>query len=140
MNDLISLIKLADPKNEVIQMTANDFKKCSSGCRIRTKVLIEGNNIPILSSIREIEFRKGTRSLFYKENLIDESFKQSNFLKKKFVPIIPESINVDLGINSNKLKKIKKELLPLMPPIKRLFWNELPTNDNARDLCTFSET
>lgn len=76
--------------------------------------------------------------MFYKTSLNDETFKDSEFMRKKFDKGIPESC-IDKGINTNKLNKIKNDLLPHMPARKRIFWNELPVCNSSKDMCTSSE-
>lgn len=41
---------------------------------------------------------------------------------------------ISVGINTEKKRKIVEKLLPNMPPRKKIFWNELPTNDSIPDL------
>lgn len=86
-------------------MTSRDFFKFKNGCKARNKKATNENVIPTLENIRSVEFRKGCWSMFYKENIDDEEFKESTFLTKKFKLEIPERGKEDRGINAEKLEK-----------------------------------
>ncbi|GFR94559.1 CAI-1 autoinducer sensor kinase/phosphatase CqsS [Elysia marginata] len=43
------------------------------------------------------------------------------------------------GIEPKKKENIVNNLLPLMPPNRRFFWNDLPLNAHAKDLTVFDE-
>lgn len=84
------------------------FFKFKNGCKMHNKSAANVNIILILDNIRSVQFRKGSRSMFYKENIDDVEYKESSFLTKKIKLEIPDRGSEDRGINSDKQEKIKK--------------------------------
>ena len=59
----------------------------------------------------------------------------AEFLKKKSdMSVKPEDRSSPRGIIAQKKDGIVKNLCPLMPRSRALFWEQLPTNDGAVDL------
>lgn len=52
---------------------------------------------------------------------------------------MPPRLPKNVGINTLKLDRIKKQLVPLMPARKRTYWENLATSANAKDLCFNNE-
>ena len=118
-----------------IQMPFSDFalfKNESSNAK--------GINKPLLHPIKEVQFRKDDTNLYYK-NRHNEDWKQVNFLKKKVkenIKNLSGSISRRSGargIQTSKLRDIKKNLLPLMPNNRHSFWNQLQADDGNNDLA-----
>lgn len=87
-----------------------------------------------LNDIRSVQFRKGSKKLYYKLSLEEELFSEVAFLHPKFKFSIPESYTLPRGLNTKKKNIITKELLPHMPPRKQLFWKSLSSSDDLEDL------
>lgn len=136
MNDVKQVVKEADKSNDILEMRATDFRHFKDGCKQRRIGDKDTFIIPKLENIRTAEFRKSSRSMFYKNFIDDEIFKESVFLKPNFKLQLPDIQKENVGINSKKLNKIKSELLPHMHPRKRTFWNEMDSSDVSKDLCT----
>ena len=88
--------------------------------------------------MRVVEFRRGQKSLFVKQNHNDAEFTELDFLKKKFKPrsaILPSLRTSDRGIPQSKKDDIANKLLPLMPENRRGFWQTLSVSDEP-DLLT----
>ena len=123
------LIKGANKFNKVITLHAEDFKKFENGCMQRKKGVV----LPKLQDITSVQFRKGSKKLYYKLSL-EEEFSEVAFLHPKFKFTLPESYTLPRGLNANKKNVITKELLPHMPPRKQLFWESLSSSNDLEDL------
>lgn len=133
---LVKIIDKSSKKTRCHVLSFSDFFSFQDGCKVR-----KNNNIPLLESIRIVQFRKESKSLFYKKSFSDKNFVEVDFLKKKFIIDFPERpFSVPLGINTSKKEKILKSLCPaFLDERRKLFWQFLPTNDAAPDLCNISE-
>lgn len=89
-----------------------------------------------LAEMAVVQFRRGSRSLFYKKHHSDEcTFVTADFLKKKSdISVLPESKTIPRGIPLSKKQQIVRNLCPLMPRSRAVFWEQLPTNDESDDL------
>ena len=89
-----------------------------------------------LAEMTVVQFRRGSRSLFYKKShSVDSAFVTADFLKKKAdISVFPENKANPRGIPSSKKQELIRNLCPLMPRSRALFWEQLPTNDQSRDL------
>lgn len=133
--DFSDFLALVAKCGMAIEMSFSDFalfKNESSNAK--------GINKPLLHPIKEVQLRKDDTHMYYK-NRHSEDWKQVNFLKKKvqdtiknLAEIIPRR-SAARGIQTSKLRDIKKNLLPLMPNNRRLFWNELKEDDGSHDLA-----
>lgn len=128
--DLEKLIRSSNRLNDIISLRAEDFKLFENGFIQRKK----GSSFPKLCDIKSVQFRKGSKKLFYKLELEDEIFLEVSMLKPKFKIELPQSLHFDRGINSTKKQTILKELVPHMPPRKQIFWTNLPSSDEQEDL------
>lgn len=128
--DLEKLIKSSNKNNHVISLHAQDFKLFENGCMTRKK----GTVVPKLNDIKTVQFRKGSRKLFYQLELEGDDFSEVNILNQKFKLSLPDSCSSSRGLNSTKKDNIVKQLLPHMPPRKQIFWNNLPSEENLEDL------
>ena len=80
-----------------------------------------------LGEMAEIQLRRGSNSLFYKQSHIETEFTEIDFLLKKFIPTIPTLLRPqDRGVDEVKKRDIVDKLCPLMPPNRRGFWHSLP--------------
>lgn len=117
---------------KVINMEATNFK-CWKYLSNRATVNKGGHK---LSDMAIVPFRRGVQSLFYKKAHEDNSpFIAADFLKKKYeINVLPENRSIPRGIPTSKKEGIVKNLCPLMPRSRALFWEQLPTTDEADDL------
>lgn len=130
LEDLERLIKSSNKHNHVISLHAQDFKLFENGSMTRKK----GTALPKLNDIKSVQFIKGSRKLFYKLELENDDFSEVNFLHPKYKLSLPETCTSNRGLNSSKKDAIVRQLLPHMPPRKQIFWNNLPSSDNMKDL------
>ncbi|GFR59266.1 U-box domain-containing protein 16 [Elysia marginata] len=90
-----------------------------------------------LAEMTAVQFRRGSRFLYYKRSHDNTPFVVVDFLKKiekADIGIIPERKAVPRGIPASKKEGIVKTLCPLMPRSRAVFWEDLPTNDDVGDL------
>jgi hypothetical protein len=123
-------------KIKPVVMGTTDFRQFVAQQRTRkTKGL---PNLPLLSQICTANFRKGSRALFYKTDF-GSDYSEVLFLRPKFdIKTLPEVKAAARGIPTHKKTGILK-LFDGVPAAKRLFWAELPTNDEAHDLIDNAE-
>lgn len=134
--ELKKLITSATTKNIVVDMLINDFKHFETGVKNRKRSSSGSYVIPILRNIKVAEFRKGNKSLFFKDSL-DGEFKEAPFLRSGFnLDYTP--MEQPRGLNTKKKETIVKTLVPYMPPRKAIFWLEMPENDSSTDANTIS--
>ena len=127
---------LAKAKCEVIDIEAKDFVH-----------FMDGSNRPMLTKavpriklaeMSRVLFQRGSRAIKYKtSHSVDDEYKSVDFLKKFNMKIIPSSHSSPRGVPTSKREDIVKKLCPLMPASRRVFWEQLPTNDNSDDLISF---
>lgn len=94
-----------------------------------------------LQNVIEVQFRRGSKNLFYKE-LNNFHYSELNFLQKKYNITNTEfsKVNEKRGIPTDKKQLIVDKLVPLMePPNRRVFWINLKENDSSLDLNTSGE-
>ncbi|CAH1104281.1 unnamed protein product [Psylliodes chrysocephalus] len=109
--DLLNVIDKSSNQTVSKPLTYEDFRGFEDGCRQRSKKADFGINIiPLLEDVRIAEFRKSSRSLFYKTSFRQESYLESSFLKKKFFMTLPPKLSGNRGINVAKRTKIEEVL------------------------------
>ncbi|CAH2000887.1 unnamed protein product [Acanthoscelides obtectus] len=84
VNDFVDVINASSKKNKPIVMRHSDFYPFIDGSKQRRKNISGEVNIPLLDQIKIAEFRKGSRSLFYKTSFDETEYAEANFLKSKF--------------------------------------------------------
>lgn len=100
-DQLVNIIEKSSRKTKCVVLNFSDFFLFQDGCRQR-----KNSNIPLLESVRIIQFRKGSKNFFYKKSFADETFTEVDFLKKKFDINFPDNaISEPLGLNTKKKKK-----------------------------------
>lgn len=121
---------VAKAKSNVIAPSNVDFRNYK-GEQSQSKLAKEGR--PHLASCRQLEFRKGHRSLFYKQQHDDSDFKEFDFMRAKCkLDVIPDTIRESpRGIPDSKKADIVTKLCPLMPASRRVFWEKLSTAMSA---------
>lgn len=130
--ELLQVIKSARKKVEVLPL--ENFNLWQSKKRTTTKIddPLKGFT---LNSVVEVRFEKGSNLLKYKNDFAEENYKELNFLQKKYNTIFfkPTALGVR-GISSIKKNNILKQLVPLMPSNRQIFWNSLPESETSMDL------
>ena len=105
-----------------------DFRSFASQAKLRQK------NRPKLRPIAMVEFRKGSREMYYSYSL-DQELKPFDFLSPVASLAFPQPHEGPRGINTTKKRKIVENLLiKTVPQKNHSFWIELPTNDKSKDL------
>ena len=100
------------------------------------------NDPPILCDIVEIQLRKGSASMYYKTSFKDSSYKESSFLKPRAFlrfnkhKCFPQPVTTRRGITTSKKDGIIKLFHQGVPSAKRQFWQDIPINESAVDLCS----
>lgn len=133
--DFVTVVNNARKSNRVVELT--QFYKFTDHHRQGTKK----QPMPILRTVREAKFQKGSTSLFYKTSSSDTEFKEVQMLTAKARKCITAAAASHKGskevrgINSKKKATILQKLTSHMPPRKREFWSSLPSTDSSADLC-----
>lgn len=73
--------------------------------------------------------------MYYKNTHSETNYKECDITQYESIANMPTTKTKPIGINTAKMSKIKKELLPQMPFAKRLYWENLPKSDESNDLC-----
>ena len=94
---------------------------------------------PYIKDISVVQFRAGSTKLFWKESFNDEDYQSGEFMMKKHRSTTSTNLPVRCktgprGVTSSKLNDIISKIGPIIPVSKRRFWENLPTNDNSKDL------
>ncbi|XP_030757813.1 uncharacterized protein LOC115883597 [Sitophilus oryzae] len=105
--DLENLIRSSNKKNHVISLRYEDFRKFTNGCQGRKK---DSCSVPKLQEIKQVQFKKGSKRLFFKKELEQEEYSEVSFLKPRFKVQLPEAVSCSRGINTEKKEKILKDL------------------------------
>jgi hypothetical protein len=92
--DLEKLIKSSNRFNNIVSLRSEDFKLLKNGCIQRKK----GSPIPKLGEIKSVQFRKGLRKMFFKQELENEEFLESSILKPKFKLELSKSVSTQFGL------------------------------------------
>ena len=120
--DFVSVIAQSNSsKVEVVELECNQIGAWADGhSAVKTKKL------PRLAELKVVQVCRGSRSMFIKKSHGEENFTEMDFLQKKFLASIPAALRThDLGVEEEKKKEIIKNLVPLMPASRRLFWSSL---------------
>ena len=92
-----------------------------------------------MKSIAEVQFKKGSSMLHYKESFLEESyttinFLQPSFLKKDGLKTFPAPSTERRGITQSKRDNIVNTLKGV-PQSAHSFWNSIYCNNTSPDLC-----
>ena len=142
MNEMKNVYDFQDFRNcvsaagSVTLMDITDFYNFEKG---KGESQESKDTCPLLCDVVSIEFRKGSRSLFYKKNHEDPEYKECVFLKRKINKRIKEgsyyvSQKTELrGIQAEKKQHILEKLGGLMPSDRKQFFKDIPES-NAYDM------
>ena len=95
--------------------------------------------MPLMKSIAEVQFKKGSSMLHYKESVLEESYTtvnclQPSFLKKDALKTFPAPSTECRGITQSKRDKLVNTLKGV-PQSAHSFWNSTYCNNTSPDLC-----
>ena len=95
--------------------------------------------MPLMKSIAEVQFKKGSSMLHYKKSFLEESyttviFLQSSFLKKDGLKTFPSPSTERRGITQSKPDNILNTLKGV-PQSAHSFLNSIYWNNTSSDLC-----
>ena len=91
----------------------------------------------LLSDIRVVQFRRGSRNMHVKQYHTDSEFAEFDFLMKNHKPSVDYHTPLrtqDRGIPAAKKSDIIAKLLPLIPSNRHNFWQNIATSENVADL------
>ena len=129
-DDFVKLCQKASKKIKAVVMHPSDFYALEDGHRSRQS---KNLTLPKLSELCEVEFHKGSRSMWCKESF-DNDQTEVNFLKPKVsIETTPDTMQQPRGISTSKKQNIVK-LVASLPAPKRKFWLDMPVNDGSKDL------
>ena len=142
MDDLVEVMKNSNRRNDVHVLTPQNFRDWPAENRSRT---VKGQSIPLLRTIVQAKFVRGTSRMFYKTDFDDVDEKSVNFLKQvassdKNLASMPPARQCNRGLSSAKKAGIIEKLVPRMPTTRRTFWHNLPENANSQDLLNSLES
>lgn len=129
--ELLQVIETSRKNVQVLEL--NQFNSWQSKKRTAKK-----NDDPlknfIVNDVVEVSFTKGYKTLKYKTDFASEH-SELDFLQKKFslTPFVPNVLPIR-GISAAKKQKILKELVPIMPPNRKIFWETIPESETSVDL------
>ena len=131
-DDLVDVMKNSNRRNEVHTLVPQHFRDwpAENACR--------GRNIPLLRSIVQVRFVRGSTEMLYKTDFKGEE-QSVKFLKKaaeKSPAVIPPPRLMSRGVSSAKKAKLLEKLVTRMPENRRSFWQNLPQSENSEDLLS----
>ena len=129
--DFVNLCASSSKNVKPIVMQFSDFYEVKGENRSRQSKKV---TLPKLSDVCEVQFQKGSSSIFYRTSFDEEAPIECPFLRPRFSAqdVPPKCVSVR-GIAPSKKEGIVK-LLDVCPPSKRKFWHELHENTAANDL------
>ena len=116
-----------EPSSRLIEMRPEDFLEVKSGISSqKPKLLGDSDSRPYLASFRVIEVRRGTHLVYTKTRHTAEEWRAFDVTKGAFqLQEQPKPKVHPRGVNKGKLLGLKQQLLPLLPPQRRRFWESL---------------
>ena len=127
--DFEDFVKIVNSRGTVVEMGVADFQQFESKLR-----KAKGTCYPKLDEVMEVEFRKGSAEMFWKEDRMATEFKKGEFLQKKFFNVMgttedafPTKKAVK-GFPAEKKIEIIKKLGPFMED-RKCFWRSIATSD-----------
>ncbi|CAH1122987.1 unnamed protein product [Ceutorhynchus assimilis] len=129
--ELIEAVESSRRKLEVLQL--KEFHLWPNKKR-NTKKAADPLKGFLLNEIVDVCFKKGSQCMQYKKDFADE-YIELDFIQKKHNPMTftPQALS-SRGISASKKAKILKDLVPLMPTNRRVFWETMPESKISVDL------
>ena len=126
---------MKNAKCDTIELKHEDFRYWSSELSYHSaKSTIPR---PFLADMVAVEFRSGSRMLYYKTSNDDPSFFSVKFFKDKHVLGQAEVMTEPRGKDPEKKGQIIAKLVPLMPENRKSFWQNIAENSRSKDLLTY---
>jgi hypothetical protein len=123
-------------KIQIVPLAHSDFLNFQDGTATKNLKL---RGRPKLAEMSMVQFRKYSRQLFYSKSHDESKFKPFSFLRPQFSLALPSKKTHSRGIPEQKKSKICNNLLQHIPALHRLFWKELPVNNQSNDLLTHND-
>ena len=135
-DDLVQLCEKANNNIKAIVLDLPLIYPISKKARTRSTTRVK---IPLMKSIVEVQFKKGSSMLHDKEFFLKESyttvnFLQPSFLKKGVLKTFPAPRTERRGITQSKRDNIVNTLKGV-PQSAHSFWNSIYCNNTSLDLC-----
>ena len=135
-DDFVQLCEKGDNNIKAIVLDLPFIYPISKKARTRSSTKVK---MPLMKSIAEVQFKKGSSMLHYKESFLEESyttvnFLQPSFLKKDGLKTFPALITERRGITQSKRDNIVNTLKGV-PQSAHSFWNSIYCNNTSPDLC-----
>lgn len=130
VNDFANFHECVDlPNSEVVLMTSDLFLNLP-GLQSQAKLSCQS---VCLTDICVLQFRRGSRFLFYKARHTDTDFQSLDFMKDKTsIPQhMPTLRDEDRVIPAAKKADIIHKLVPLMPSTRTEFWRTIKVSETA---------
>ena len=135
-DDFVQLCEKANNNIKSIVLDLPFIYPISKKARTRSSTKVK---MPLIKSIAEVQFKKGSSMLHYKESFLEESyttvnFLQPSFLKKDGLKTFPALITERRGITQSKRDNVINTLKGV-PQSAHSFWNSIYCNNTSPDLC-----
>ena len=133
-DDFVQLCEKAN--NDSLVLDAPYIYPISNKARTRSSTKVK---MPLIESIVEVPFKKGSSMLHYKESFLEEGYTIANvlhpsFLKKGGLKTFPAPSTERRGITQSKPDNIVNTLKGV-PQSAHSFWNSIYCNNTSPDLC-----
>ena len=137
-DDFVQLCEKANNNIKAIVLDLPFIYPISKKARTRSSTKVK---MPLMKSIAEVQFKKGSSMLHYKESFLEESyitvnFLQPSFLKKDGLKTFPAPRTERRGIAQSKRDNIVNTLKGV-PQSAHSFWNSIYCKNTSLDLCSF---
>ena len=135
-DDFVQLCEKANNNIKAIVLDLPFIYPISKKARTRSSTKVK---MPLMESIVEVQFKKGSSMLHYKESFLEESytttnFLQPSFLKKDGLKTFPAPKPERHGITQSKCDNIINTLKGILQSVHS-FWNSIYCNNTSPDLC-----
>ena len=126
---------VVNSKGEALVLNYNDFYHVKK----QLTTAMYAADKPYLDDVQVAQFEQGSVKLFWKKTYNDEECKSAYFLQKKAekdVKNLFPPVEKPRGIITAKKENIKDKLYVHLDQNRRKFWDDMPTNDQSKDLST----
>ena len=135
-DDFVQLCEKANNNIKSIVLDLPFIYPISKKARTRSSTKVK---MPLMESIVEVQFKKGSSMLHYKESFLEESYTTVNFLQPSFLKqgglkTFPALSTERRGITQSKRDNIVNTLKSV-PQLAHSFWNSICCNITSLDLC-----
>lgn len=124
-DDFKGAVNRAHRHAHAIEIRISDFKLIEDVSSIQR--IAKNIPRPYVDKMMRIKFTRGMYSMMYSNNYEDE-FKEAHFVKKN---VENQNVNqftsktVGVTLSEEQKMSVTKNIIPLMPPNRRSFWNDL---------------